>query len=144
MSLQYYTYIYISQLHISSFKDKAQNDDTKSNECPSLVELIDIPIRKWFTLGLKLGLSDYDLQVIQDDYPRDSRACKRVMFTQWLATDVNASYKTLIYALEEMANFKIAHQLRSKYGNQMLLLACDHIRVSVDSPCRDDEDTPIK
>jgi hypothetical protein len=96
--------------------DKAQEDDRKCNECPSLAQLIDIPVLHWFPLGLKLGLSSYDLQVIQEDYPRNSKSCKRVMFDQWLRTDLDASFKKLIYALEEMGEFKIASQLRSIYG----------------------------
>ena len=102
--------------------ETAQEEERKCNECPTLAELIDIPVLDWFTLGLKLGLSSYNLDTIQEDYPRGNKACKRVMFHQWLKRDVDSSYKKLIYALEEMGEFKIASDLRKQYGEYELSL----------------------
>ena len=104
--------------------EKAQEEERKCNECPTLAELIDIPVLDWFALGLKLGLSSYDLRTIQEDYPRSNKACKRVMFDQWLKIDVDSSYKKLIYALEEMVEFKIASDLRNKYGHYEFCSYC--------------------
>ena len=96
--------------------EKFQEEDSRSNECPKLARLISIPVLHWFSLGLKLGLTSYDLQVIQEDNPRNSKACKRAMFNEWLRAEAHPSYKKLIYALEEMGDFKIASQLRRTYG----------------------------
>lgn len=75
----------------------------------------------WFPLGLKLGISDYDLRVIQEDHPRDNKACKRVMFNLWIRQDFSASFKKLIFALEELCEFKISNPLRKKYGNTIII-----------------------
>lgn len=83
---------------------------------PELSQLINIKVLDWFTLGLHLGMNDYDLQVIRDNNPRDNKACKRTMFSEWLRRDSDATFKKLILALEKMCELSVASELRQKYG----------------------------
>ena len=83
---------------------------------PTIVQLNSLEVIEWFSLGLKLGLSEYELQTIDYDNPKSSKACKRMMFSKWLEVDINASYKKLIFALEEISLVKVANDLREHYG----------------------------
>jgi len=38
------------------------------------------------------------------------------MFNKWLEIDINASYKKLIFALEEIHLVKVASDLRKQFG----------------------------
>ena len=90
--------------------------EAAAHKKPTLSELINIQVLDWFSLGLNLGMNDYELQVIRDNYPRDNKSCKRMMFSKWLQQDLEATYKKLIFALEEMCEFRVASELRRQYG----------------------------
>ena len=77
---------------------------------------------KWKTLGLKLGLYDPTLYLIQADNPRGNNACLRECIAKWLqrADDVDskggANYDTLAEALEKMGEKYTADHIRGKCG----------------------------
>ena len=62
---------------------------------PSLQELSNLPVIRWYSLGLQLGVDQHALEVIEKDYPKDSEMCKLKMFGTWLKTDPSATYKKL-------------------------------------------------
>lgn len=77
---------------------------------------LEVLIMNWFNLGLKLGITEYELCVIEDNYPRDNKACKRKMFSTWLKLNPNSSYPKLIKALQEIGEMTIANDLCRKHG----------------------------
>lgn len=101
-----------------SFLDQVHEMDGQQH--PTIVQLNSLEVLDWFSLGLKLGLSEYELKTIECDYPKDSKACKRTMFGKWLEVDIKASYKKLIFALEEICLVKVANDLRKKYGTYVV------------------------
>lgn len=72
-----------------------------------------IRLVNWQSVGLQLGVDDYELQKIQRDYHHhDDR--KREMFRAWLCTGVDPNYDDLIKALEAVEGRSVAQQLRDK------------------------------
>ena len=86
--------------------------ENTSQQVPTITELNSIPIVDWFSLGLKLGINEYELNVMQTNDPKDNKACKRTMFSTWLRTDLKATFRKLIFALEEIGEVKVANDLR--------------------------------
>ena len=82
---------------------------------PQLKDLVNICIKDWYGLGLVLGLSEYELDIIRHDY-RDFRKCRREMFKLWLQTDSDASYKKLVSALHAIGDGWITTQLIREHG----------------------------
>ena len=71
---------------------------------------------QWYDLGLHLGVDDEELKVIQQNYPRDSKVCKREMFSAWLRTASSPSYQQLVEALWAVGENKEANRLCREYG----------------------------
>ena len=57
---------------------------------------------QWETLGLELGLKDYDIAIIAKDHPNDAATGCRVMLQKWLDTDLLASWNKLNDAVKHM------------------------------------------
>ena len=53
---------------------------------------------KWYLLGLQLGVSGDELDVIERNYARDDHMCKVKMFGTWLRVDTHATYEKLARA----------------------------------------------
>ena len=51
---------------------------------PELKDLVLVKTTKWYNLGLQLGIEDTELDVIEENSPKDIDACKRKMFKAWL------------------------------------------------------------
>ena len=83
---------------------------------PELKDLQNLEISDWFGLGLKLGLSEGDLEVIRDDFHQNAKAQKREMFSRWLRTSATPSYKELIKALKQEGDISVADALEKKFG----------------------------
>ena len=76
----------------SSFQDLPPFSPTS---VPSLRELSNLPVTRWYFLGLQLGVDEHALEVIEKNYPQDIEMCKLKMFRTWLNTDPSATYKKL-------------------------------------------------
>ena len=71
---------------------------------------------KWYRLGLQLGITSGDLDVIEKNYPRDADMCKVKMFDKWLRGDTNPTYKKLVRALATVRERNLAESVCSAKG----------------------------
>ena len=71
---------------------------------------------EWYNIGLQLGVKDTELKVIQQNYPRDSKACKREMFSAWLRKASSHSYQQVVEALQAVGENREANRLCREYG----------------------------
>ena len=76
----------------------------------------------WYLLGLQLGVSAYDLSVIQRNYPRDNHMCKVMMFGAWLRVDTGATYERLARALVTVGKRNIAEAVCTARGMEFTVL----------------------
>ena len=67
---------------------------------PQLKDLVLVQTTKWYNLGLQLGIEVTELDVIEENNPKDIDACKRKMFKTWLKITPNPSYQQLVEALQ--------------------------------------------
>ena len=70
----------------------------------------------WFLLGIQLGVTEDDLDAIEQNYPKDAKMCRTKMFSAWLRSDSSATYEKLIKALLEVDKTSLAEKLCRKYG----------------------------
>ena len=106
-------------------------------ERPELRDVNKIQVNDWYSLGLKLGISDNSLRTIRQNNPGDVNACKREMFSQWLRQDIHATFQTLVYALCECGENTAAHKMADERGNFITLyLALGYNRSSIRTGCQ--------
>ena len=89
---------------------------------PQLKDLVLVRTTKWYNLGLQLGIEDTELDVIEENNPKDIDACKRKMFKIWLRITPSPSYQQLVEALHTLGEITEADCLRKKYGKNMAVL----------------------
>ena len=78
----------------------------------------------WYLLGLQLGVSAYELSVIQRNHPRDDHMCKVMMFEAWLRVDTSATYQKLARALVTVGKRSIAEAMCIARGMKVTRLEC--------------------
>ena len=84
---------------------------------PTLRELSELPVVDcWYRLGIQLGITEDDLDVIEQNYPRDAKMQRSKMFGTWLRSDISATYEKLIKALVVVGKLSLAEKLCRKYG----------------------------
>ena len=83
---------------------------------PQLKDLVLVQTVKWYNLGLQLGIEDTELDVIEENSPKDIDACKRNMFKAWLRITPSPSYQQLVEALQIVGEISEADRLCKKYG----------------------------
>ena len=83
---------------------------------PTLRDLAIIPIveSQWYSLGIELGLENHVLDSIKARHSNPNR-CKREMFKQWLDITPNASWSTLLTALEGIGATEISERVQREY-----------------------------
>ena len=84
-----------------------------------LTELADIP--DWFMLGIYIGVEASQLHKIQANFPNVS--CDRYkaeLFHMWLRDGRNCSWATVIKALKDMGENKLADKLRKKFHSECM------------------------
>ena len=77
----------------------------------------------WFQAGIQLGVKEYELKTIEQNYPKDSKRCKDEMFIAWLNSDPSASYEKLAKALFAIGKKSIAESICSAHGECVLIEA---------------------
>ena len=65
----------------------------------------------WYRLGLQLGVRPDALDVIESKYSRDTNTCKVKMFAEWLRSDANPNYETLVKALAAIGKKSLAESV---------------------------------
>ena len=84
---------------------------------PTLRELCELPVATcWYGLGVQLGIPDNELDVIQQNYPRDTRMCQSKMFSVWLRNESAPTYEEMVKALVAVDKTSLAEMLCGKYG----------------------------
>ena len=68
---------------------------------------------EWYRVGLQLGIKEYQLKTIEQDYARLNDR-KREMFSTWLCTCDNTNYHDLVKALEAVGERKAIEQIRAR------------------------------
>ena len=97
---------------------------------PELKDLVLVQTMKWYNLGLQLAIKDTELDVIEENNPKDIDTCKRKMFQAWLRITPNPSYQQLVEALLAVGEISEADHLCKKYGKIMTELKCLDIKLS--------------
>ena len=78
----------------------------------------------WYLLGLQLGVSADELDMIERNYPRDNDLCKVKMFGAWLRMDTSATYRKLARALVILGKRSIAEAMCTARGMEVTTLEC--------------------
>ena len=91
---------------------------------PTLRDLSLLPVPNWYLLGLQLGVSGDELDMIERNYPRDNDLCKVKMFGAWIRMDTSATYEKLARALVTLGKRNIAEALCTKRGTEVTTLDC--------------------
>lgn len=60
----------------------------------------------WKTLGLALNMKGYLLDIIEKDNEKDCEGCCNKMLDEWLNMNSDASWETLINALDRLATLQ--------------------------------------
>ena len=78
-------------------------------------------IAKWKDLGMKL-LSSAEVEIIEQDNPKNVKRCCMAMFTKWLQTNIHASWKQLIAELRSPGVYLpvLANALEEKFSGLSL------------------------
>ena len=71
-------------------------------------------VSDWHQLGINLGLQEYELSKIEQDYQGNKRRMQQ-MLDLWLRRTPNTSWKDLVSALDEMGENGVAERIRKKY-----------------------------
>ena len=79
-------------------------------------------IEDWYGLGLVLGISEHELDIVRHDYQDKHQECEREMFKLWLRTDADASYKKLASALYAVGHSWWADRLSEEHGKPLHVL----------------------
>ena len=84
---------------------------------PTLTELSNelVSIVDWHSLGVKLGIEDYELDTIGRDYHGDNRCCKDKMLSRWLRVTELPTWKAVVDALCLMGENAVAAKIKNKY-----------------------------
>ena len=98
---------------------------------PTLRDLSLLPVPNWYLLGLQLGVSGDELDVIERNYPRDNHMCKVKMFRAWLRVDTSATYGKLARALVAVGKRNIAETMCTARGMKITVLEGPCIYCSV-------------
>ena len=93
-------------------------------------------IADWYSLGVNLGLSTDDLDIIRCDVRIEGvMQCRLTMLTQWYNGYANASWSDLISALVLTDKRRLAHKLARKYSELQSITSYNSIEITY-SVCR--------
>ena len=87
---------------------------------PTLKELSNVlgSVVDWYSLGVKLGLEDHELSMIEQDYRGEGcERCRLEMLSRWLRSAKLPSWKALVNALHLMEEHRVALEIREKYSS---------------------------
>ena len=67
-----------------------------------------------FILGLELGIPEYILEGMESDFPHNLERRKAALFSHWLRTDDNASWRNIVTALQNMGEISVSKRIVGK------------------------------
>ena len=84
---------------------------------PTLKELSNAldSVVNWFSLGVKLGLEDHELRMIEQNYHGDNERCKLEMLSRWLRSAKLPTWKAIVDALQLIGEHAAASKIQAKY-----------------------------
>ena len=85
---------------------------------PTLRDLCLLSVPNWYLLGLQLGVTADELDVIERNYPRDNQMCKAKMFGAWLRMDTSATDEKLARSLVAVGKRNIAEAMCAARGTK--------------------------
>ena len=103
--------------------------DVSPTAQPTLRELVQLRVMRWYEVGLLLDIDEGNLDIIEHDHHRDLKACRRKMFSLWLRNSKNATYEALLEALRSADEIKAAEELCQQHGEYIISLAL-RVRIS--------------
>ena len=68
----------------------------------------------WHSLGVSLGIEDYQLRTIENTYYHGER-CMTETLIFWLKSTTNPTWKDVAEALDQMDEHRVADEIRRKY-----------------------------
>ena len=101
------------------------------HNAPSLLELVNLPVTDWHSLGLQLGVTYHRLKTIQANnaqYPDSLERCVADMFQTWLDNDLEPSYGKIGKALCAAGMPELAQQFCRRQGK---MYWCDILSVCI-------------
>lgn len=89
-------------------------------------------VSEWCTLGISLGFSLDNLNVIRQDVGSEgTMQCRLATVTQWYNRGPNVSWPDLIRSLMLMGRTRLAHKLALKYRESVAIyILIYHVHVS--------------
>ena len=108
--------------HDSLLSDLDSTASQRSSEftelpVPTLRELCELPVANcWYQLGVQLGIPGHELDIIEQNYPRDAKLCRSKMFGAWLRGESAPTYEKVVKALIAVDKTSLAKMLCEKHG----------------------------
>jgi len=76
---------------------------------PKLSDVINYVVPKWATqwrrLGMRLGIDNHLMDIIQHDHPNDCESCSIQMLIEWININTTASWEEILCALEKLSSY---------------------------------------
>ena len=69
----------------------------------------------WHTLGVKLGLENHELSIIEENHRGDVERCRTEMLGCWLNNATTPTWEAVAEALDMMNEHGVADTIRKKY-----------------------------
>ena len=75
-------------------------------------------IKNWYSLGVELSISTFDLKLIEVKHKNDNDKAKEELFIKWLQSDNSASWEKLGAALHHLGYYDTASRIRKKHASK--------------------------
>ena len=94
---------------------ESRSDDEGENVPTFHLLVQELKVARWHTLGIQLGMTEDEIKEIEQDHPGDTARRRTAMLDKWLKKQTSPSWESIIDALENMSEKRLANKLRNKY-----------------------------
>ena len=70
---------------------------------------------KWLKLGLKLGVDEFDLEVIEKNKHLDAEGALAAMLKKWLEITAEPTWKAVVDALRAIKEMQLAKKVETRF-----------------------------
>ena len=98
----------------------SESDDEGENVLTFHLLVQELKVARWHTLGIQLGMTEDEIKEIEQDHPGDTARRRTAMLDKWLKKQTSPSWESIIEALENMSEKRLANKLRNKYMSPSL------------------------